>query len=102
MRISESSFLIGVIKDFLPEILRKEGFEGEEMAAPRRYPEGERSGGGKSELRRAGWSVTRTVLFPKRQDTESATETIPPAPLSRGVLSDEREVLSFLTPNSEL
>ena len=38
--------------------------------------------GGKSELRRAGWSVTRTVPeFCKAEfgDKESATEKIPPA-----------------------
>ena len=33
---------------------------------------------GKSELRRAGWSVTRTVPGRKAGGKESATENIPP------------------------
>jgi hypothetical protein len=36
--------------------------------------------GGKSELQRAGWSLTATGGDPK----ESATENIPPAPGNRG------------------
>ena len=62
--------------------------------------------GGKSELRRAGWSVIRTV--PPKGDKESATENRPPsAPLVRsdelGVKSYEFNALNseLLTPNSE-
>ncbi len=53
--------------------------------------------GGKSELHRAGWSVTRTVPSPKRRNMESATEKIPPTPHSGEfrVMSEELRVFDF-------
>ena len=49
-------------------------------------------GGGKSELHRAGWSVTQTVSEPLLRGIggkESATESIPPAPLIAGSFGSE-------------
>jgi hypothetical protein len=73
-------------REGLPKRKERGEFEGEQMVAPPDEGKPQVRRGGKSELQRAGWSVIRTA--PREMDAyftggkESATENIPPAPLS--------------------